>query len=61
MREKACRKCRRLSLGPICPNCKEGGLSEDYSGLVVVFDPEKSAIAKKSGIDKPGRYAIKVR
>jgi RNA polymerase subunit RPABC4/transcription elongation factor Spt4 len=33
----------------------------DYSGLVVVFDPEGSAIAKAMNIKEKGRFALKVR
>jgi len=29
--------------------------------MVIIFDPEKSAIAKAMKIEKKGRYAIKVR
>jgi DNA-directed RNA polymerase subunit E" len=61
MSEKACPKCRTLSLGSTCPNCLSAGLSDDFSGLVIVFDPEDSAIAHAMRIKKRGRYAIRVR
>lgn len=63
----ACRKCKLIFQvqkreGPIkCPNCGSTDISDDWSGLVIVFDPEHSDVAKKLGITKPGRYAIKVR
>ncbi|MDI9620104.1 MAG: transcription elongation factor subunit Spt4 [Candidatus Nezhaarchaeota archaeon] len=62
-RFKCCLKCRLLlqSQANICPNCKSDNFSFDWSGLVVVFDPENSAIAKMLKITKPGKYAIKCR
>jgi DNA-directed RNA polymerase subunit E" len=47
--------------GNICPNCKGTTLTDDFSGLLIVFDSERSEIAKKAGITKPGKYALKVR
>lgn len=61
MTEKACRSCKTISMGSICPNCKSTNLSDDWSGLVIIFDAENSEIAKKMGVDKPGRYAIRIR
>jgi len=45
----------------VCPRCKTPTLSDDYSGLLIVFDPENSAIAKAINIKEKGRYALKVR
>ena len=61
MTEKACKNCRYISNGPICPNCKSTNLSEDWSGLVVIVDPSASEVAKRMGIKAPGRYAVRVR
>jgi DNA-directed RNA polymerase subunit E" len=61
MSEKACATCHRLTKENICPRCKTATLSDDYSGLVIVFDPENSAIAKVMNIKQKGRYALKVR
>jgi len=36
-------------------------LSDDYSGLLVVLDPEGSQLAIKMEIKEAGRYALKVR
>ena len=44
-----------------CPVCGSTDLSDDWEGAIIVLDPEKSRIAKSLGIEKPGRYAIKVR
>ncbi len=61
MVEKACKNCRLISAGPICPNCKSTNLSDDWTGFVVVIDPNNSEIAKKMTIKTPGKYAIRVR
>jgi DNA-directed RNA polymerase subunit E" len=61
MSEKACSTCHFLTKGNVCPKCKTSGLSDDFSGLVIVFDPESSAIAKAMNIKEKGRYALKVR
>jgi DNA-directed RNA polymerase subunit E" len=45
----------------VCPKCKSTVLSDDFSGIVIMFDPENSAIAKAMGIKDKGRYALKVR
>ncbi|MEM4245883.1 MAG: transcription elongation factor subunit Spt4 [Candidatus Bathyarchaeia archaeon] len=60
MPEKACKACNMLSAGPVCPNCRSSNLSEDWSGLLIVFDTE-SEVAKLMGVKKPGRYAVRVR
>jgi DNA-directed RNA polymerase subunit E" len=61
MSEKACSTCHFLTKENICPKCKTSGLSDDFSGLVIVFEPETSAIAKAMNIKEKGRYALKVR
>ncbi len=45
----------------VCPKCRTPSLSDDFSGLVIVFEPEGSAIAKAMNIKEKGRYALKVR
>jgi DNA-directed RNA polymerase subunit E" len=61
MSEKACSNCHFLTKENTCPKCKSGSLSEDYGGLVVLFDIENSAIAKVMSVKDQGRYALKVR
>jgi len=61
MTVKACRECHRITTGSLCPNCKTTTLSDDFSGLVVIMDPEESEIAKAMGIKEKGRYALRVR
>jgi len=59
--DKACKNCRFISSGPVCPNCKSTNLSDDWSGLVVIMDPVTSEVAKRMDIKAAGRYALRVR
>lgn len=61
MKEKACRNCRYITERTNCPACGNTSLSSDWSGYVVVRDPENSNLAKRLNINKPGKYALKVR
>jgi DNA-directed RNA polymerase subunit E" len=61
MSEKACTNCHFLTKENVCPKCRSTSLSDDYSGLVIVFDPEGSAIAKAMNIKEKGRFALRVR
>ncbi|HET7242132.1 MAG TPA: transcription elongation factor subunit Spt4 [Nitrososphaeraceae archaeon] len=59
-REVACRKCKALTTGKVCPICKSTDLSSDWSGIILVFDAEKSMIASTLQIVAPYKYALKV-
>jgi DNA-directed RNA polymerase subunit E" len=61
MIEKSCSNCHFITKENVCPKCKSTSFSEDFGGLVVMFDPETSAIAKSMKIKEKGRYALKVR
>ena len=61
MSEKACANCHFVTKENVCPKCRSTSLSEDFGGIVVVFDPETSAVAKAMKIKDKGRYALKVR
>ncbi|MGB9740407.1 MAG: transcription elongation factor subunit Spt4 [Candidatus Bathyarchaeia archaeon] len=61
MSEKACTTCHFITKENICPKCKSSSLSDDFSGLVIIFDPQSSAIAKAMNIKEKGKYALKVR
>ena len=60
MTEKACKTCRRLLKGNICPACKSSELTTNWKGVVVVFDAN-SEIAREAGITAPGKYAVRVK
>jgi DNA-directed RNA polymerase subunit E" len=61
MSEKACTNCHFITRENVCSKCKSTSFSEDFSGLVVIFDPEHSAIGKAMNTKDKGRYALKVR
>jgi DNA-directed RNA polymerase subunit E" len=47
--------------GDNCVICGTTNLSDDWSGYLVIIDPENSEVAKRMNIKLPGRYALKVR
>jgi len=60
VREMACRKCKFVTIGKVCPVCKSADLTPDWNGVVLVVDPSNSQIAKTLGITEKGKYALKV-
>lgn len=58
----ACKECRYIiqTKEKACPKC-QGELSDKYSGLVVILDPERSEIAKLIGVNVVGSYAVRVK
>jgi len=60
---KACVRCKALvpPKEESCPYCGYRVFSDDWVGLVVVIDPERSVVARELGFKKPGIYALKVR
>ncbi|AAM30293.1 MULTISPECIES: transcription elongation factor subunit Spt4 [Methanosarcina] len=61
MPEKVCRHCLRVLEGQTCPVCGTSDLAEEWNGLVIILDTERSEIAKRLGVDIPDRFALKVR
>jgi len=43
-----------------CPICSSTEFTFEWSGMVLVLDPEKSEVAKMLNIKIPGRYALKI-
>lgn len=58
--EKACKICRRIVKGNICPACKTSELTKGWKGVVIIMNAD-SEIAREAGITAPGRYAIKIK
>ena len=58
----ACKECRFIvhTKEKVCPKCG-GELSEKYSGIIIILEPERSEIAKVAGINSTGSYAIRVK
>jgi len=46
--------------GDTCPGCGGKEFTENWKGLMVIFDPENSEVAKEFNITKKGTYAIVV-
>ena len=61
MSEQVCRECHRIISGQTCPICNSSNLSSDWSGMVIIIDPERSEIAKKIDVKVADKYALKVR
>ncbi len=58
--EKACKKCRRVVEGNVCPVCRDSQLTSNWKGYVMVINPENSEIAKKLDIKTPGIFALRI-
>ncbi len=58
-RLQACRNCKRLTYGKVCPYCKSTNLSTSWKGVVIINDVD-SEVAKYLNINQPGKYAIYV-
>ncbi|HIK02311.1 TPA: DNA-directed RNA polymerase subunit E'' [archaeon] len=58
---KACKRCRYITTESVCPLCKSEELSNRFSGVLIVFSPDKSEIAKKLDIKIKGEYALIVQ
>jgi DNA-directed RNA polymerase subunit E" len=59
-KEFACKKCKALTTGKMCPVCKSTELSRDWSGILLIFDSKKSRIASTLEISVSHKYALKV-
>lgn len=57
---KACTKCHRLMEEDMCAICNVPS-SKNWSGFLIIVDPENSEIAKELNISLPGEYALRVR
>jgi DNA-directed RNA polymerase subunit E" len=61
IKEKACRTCRFIvEDAKICPNCGGNTFTTFWRGYIVITKPEESEIAKKMGITKPGKFALRL-
>ncbi len=57
---KACTKCNLITTEERCPVC-DIPTSTNWSGLLIIIDPERSDIARELNINIPGEYALRVR
>lgn len=59
-KEKACKICRLVYEGDVCPGCGKKEFSDNFKGKIEIVDPEKSEMAKQLKVNKKGIYAIKL-
>jgi DNA-directed RNA polymerase subunit E" len=59
---KACVSCRALvdKDAEVCPYCGSKEFTSDWSGVLIVIEPENSELAKTLGVSGKGRYAVKI-
>jgi DNA-directed RNA polymerase subunit E" len=59
---KACKNCKFLNppKATTCENCGSQKFSETWSGLIIIYDPDNSQIAKALNITKRGKYALEL-
>lgn len=59
---KACSNCKYLVSRDVvkCPNCGGESFTEDWRGVVLIIDPERSLVSKHLGIRREGKYAIRL-
>ena len=58
---RACKNCKYIvNIEKVCPKCN-GELSEKFSGMIIILDPERSEIAKLAELTTVGSYAVKVK
>jgi len=60
VKEKACKNCKLIYEGDVCPNCDKKDTSDTFKGKVEIVNPEKSEVAKQLKIHKKGLYVIRV-
>lgn len=56
----ACTSCKRISTKERCPVC-DNPTSSNWSGLLIITDPDNSAVAKELDITLAGEYCSRVR
>jgi len=59
-KEKACKNCKLIYEGDICPSCGKKDTSDTFKGKVEIINPEKSEIAKELKVSKKGLYAVRL-
>jgi DNA-directed RNA polymerase subunit E" len=59
---KACRNCKALVEREVevCPKCGSRSFTDEWNGVIIVLNPEKSDIAKKLELKDKGRYVVKI-
>ena len=50
----------KKSYPPQCNYCPSAPVTTDWQGFVVIMQPDRSEVAKRLQIARPGSYALKV-
>jgi DNA-directed RNA polymerase subunit E" len=58
-RELACKKCKALTIGKVCPVCNSSELTPHWAGMILVFDAQRSLVASTLDLHIPHKYALK--
>ncbi len=59
---KACKNCRYIiEHGTVCPSCQGSEFSDKFNSQIMVFDADKSEIARKMGAKIAGKYAVRIK
>ncbi|MDP6188884.1 MAG: transcription elongation factor subunit Spt4 [Candidatus Poseidoniaceae archaeon] len=58
----ACTECHLILEDGVdqCPRNPSAQVSTDHQGYVIIMNPARSEIAKRLGVELPGKYALKV-
>jgi DNA-directed RNA polymerase subunit E" len=59
---KACRSCRAFvdKEVEVCPVCGSRDFTDEWSGVVIILNPEESEIAKLLNLKNKGRFVVKI-
>lgn len=61
MVEKACKNCRLIITGEVCPACNGTVSTKNWEGYILITNAEDSEIAQAIGTKLPGKYALKIK
>ena len=58
----ACGECHLVLNDGVdqCPRHPSAKVSSDWTGYVIIIQPERSEIAERLQVEQPGKYALKV-
>ncbi|DAC47193.1 MAG: transcription elongation factor subunit Spt4 [Candidatus Poseidonia sp.] len=58
----ACGECHLVLNDGVdqCPRHPSAKVSSDWTGYVIIIQPQRSEIAERLKVEQPGKYALKV-
>ena len=58
----ACGECHLILNDGVdqCPRHPSAKVSSDWTGYVIIIQPQRSEIAERLKVEQPGKYALKV-